>query len=138
MAVLIGMFESDNYNWRSMTSPGITGLFNEHCLGSGAANLMMCYPGDNTFDGVLTTVRLMAENPFHSVTTTVEINGEGSSVFTAVERLCYRFIMRLCTVALQFHCGSVFVTFSSRFHYGFITVSLPFQDGFITYRGNQL
>ena len=101
MAVLLGMFESDNYSWRSMTSPGITGLFNEHCLGSGAANLMTCYPGDNTFDGVLTTVRLIAENPFHSVTTTVEVNGEGS-VFGSVvlQQLHY---YRYIAVTLRLH-----------------------------------
>eukprot|EP00904_Undaria_pinnatifida_P011670 jgi/Undpi1/7633/HiC_scaffold_23.g10106.m1 len=75
MAVLIGFFADDNYNWRSMTSPGISGLFNEHCLGSGAANLMMCYPGDNTYDGVIQTVKLVADNPYHSLTTTVETNG---------------------------------------------------------------
>ena len=32
MAVLTGLFGSDNYNWRSMTNPGITGLFNKYCL----------------------------------------------------------------------------------------------------------
>lgn len=77
IAVLTGMFGSDNYNWRSMTSPGITGLFNENCLRSGAANLMTCYPGDNTFDGVQTTVSLVNSNSqFHSLPTTVATNGE--------------------------------------------------------------
>lgn len=77
IAVLTGMFGSDNYNWRSMTSPGITGLFNSNCLRSGAANLMTCYPGDNTFDGVQTAVSLVNSNSqFHSLTTTVATNGE--------------------------------------------------------------
>ena len=77
MAVLFGLFDSDNYNWRSMTSPGITGLFNNHCLLSGQNNLMKCYPGDNTYDGVQTEVSLVnLENQFHSLKTTVETNGE--------------------------------------------------------------
>lgn len=78
MAVLLGLFDSDNYNWRSMTSPGITGLFNPNCLQSGAENLMKCYPGDNTYSGPpLTDVLLInPENQFHSVTTTVGVNGK--------------------------------------------------------------
>ena len=44
-AVITGLFDSPNYNWRSMTSPRITGLFNKFCLESGRANLMTCYPG---------------------------------------------------------------------------------------------
>ena len=85
MAVLLGLFDSNNYNWRSMTSPGITGLFNSNCLTSGANNLMTCYPGDNTFDGVQTTVSLISmENQFHSLTTTVETNGENLTL--AVDR----------------------------------------------------
>lgn len=77
MAVLLGFFDSENYNWRSMTSPQITGLFNPNCLRSGAENLMKCYPGDNTYSGPpLSTVSLMNENPFHSLTTTVAVNGE--------------------------------------------------------------
>lgn len=82
MAVLFGLFESDNYNWRSMTSPGITGLFNPHCLKSGADNLMKCYPGDNTYNGVQTAVSLInMENQFHSITTTVETNGESRTYY---------------------------------------------------------
>ena len=77
MAVLLGLFDSNNYNWRSMTSPGITGLFNSNCLTSGANNLMKCYPGDNTCEGVQTTVSLVnLDNQFHSLTTTEETNGE--------------------------------------------------------------
>lgn len=78
MAVLLGLFDSDNYNWRSMTSPGITGLFNPNCLQSGAENLMKCYPGDNTYSGApLTAVSLVnPDNQFHSVTTTVGVNGK--------------------------------------------------------------
>ncbi|CAM9875608.1 unnamed protein product, partial [Sphacelaria rigidula] len=76
IAVITGMFDNDNYNWRSMTSPGITGLFNANCLASGAANLMRCYPGDNTYDGELTTVSLVnMESQFHSIYTTVATNG---------------------------------------------------------------
>lgn len=78
MAVLLGLFDNDNYNWRSMTSPGITGLFNPNCLQSGAENLMKCYPGDNTYSGApLTAVSLVdSDNQFHSLTTTVATNGE--------------------------------------------------------------
>ena len=78
MAVLLGLFDSDNYNWRSMTSPGITGLFNPNCLQSGAENLMKCYPGDNTYSGApLTAVSLInPDNQFHSITTTVDVNGK--------------------------------------------------------------
>lgn len=78
MAVLLGLFDHDNYNWRSMTSPRISGLFNPHCLKSGADNLMMCYPGDNTYSGApLTEVSLIhPDNQFYSVTTTVAVNGK--------------------------------------------------------------
>ena len=79
MAVMFGLFDSDNYNWRSMTSPGITGLFNPNCLQSGADNLMKCYPGDNTYSGApLTAVSLLnPDSQFHSLTTTVAVNGKG-------------------------------------------------------------
>lgn len=80
MAILLGLYDSDNYNWRSMTSPGITGLFNEYCLQAGADNLMKCYPGDNTYTLANTnpeTVSLINEdNQFHSLTTTVDTNGK--------------------------------------------------------------
>lgn len=80
MAVLIGLFGSDNYNWRSMTSPGITGLFNGNCLRSGDLNLMTCYPGDNTFDGVQTDVSLVNEqNQYLNIFTTVATNGEAGT-----------------------------------------------------------
>eukprot|EP00903_Cladosiphon_okamuranus_P009435 g8995.t1 len=77
LAVLLGLFDSDNYCWRSMTSPRITGLFNPNCLQSGADNLMKCYPGDNTYSGPpLTDVFLInPDNQFHAVTTTVAVNG---------------------------------------------------------------
>ncbi|CAM9155683.1 unnamed protein product [Discosporangium mesarthrocarpum] len=73
-------FDNPNYNWRSMTSPGITGLFNRFCLESGANQLMKCYPGDNTFSGIFTTVSLVAENEYHPLTTTVETNGYAGAV----------------------------------------------------------
>ncbi|CAB1104851.1 unnamed protein product [Ectocarpus sp. CCAP 1310/34] len=50
IALMTGMWDGDNYNWRSMVTPGITGLFNENCLDSAAQNLVACYPGENTFD----------------------------------------------------------------------------------------
>lgn len=81
IAVITGMFDNDNYNWRSMTSPGITGLFNTNCLSSGAANLMTCYPGDNTYDGVQTSVSLVSANsPYHGIYTTVSTNGENACI----------------------------------------------------------
>lgn len=75
--MLLGLFDHDNYNWRSMTSPGITGLFNPNCLQSGAENLMKCYPGDNSWSGPpLTDVSLIhPDNQFYSVSTTVDVNG---------------------------------------------------------------
>ncbi|CAM9431671.1 unnamed protein product, partial [Hapterophycus canaliculatus] len=79
MAILLGLYDSENYNWRSMTSPGITGLFNEYCLQAAADNLMKCYPGDNTYTLANTnpeTVSLINEdNQFHSLTTSVDTNG---------------------------------------------------------------
>eukprot|EP00904_Undaria_pinnatifida_P003100 jgi/Undpi1/12791/HiC_scaffold_7.g02458.m1 len=75
IAVLTGLFGSDNYNWRSMTNPGITGLFNKYCLESAMDNLMACGPGDNTYDGVQTTVSLVSsESPYHSIYTTTAVN----------------------------------------------------------------
>lgn len=77
IAVLIGLYDADTYNWRSMTTPGITGLFNPNCLESAKANLITCAPGDNTYDGVQTTVRLVdPENQFHALETTEATNGE--------------------------------------------------------------
>ncbi|CAM9431410.1 unnamed protein product [Scytosiphon promiscuus] len=76
IAVLTGMFASDNYNWRSLTSPGITGHFNKYCLASATANLMECAPGDNTYDGVQTDVSLVSSvSEFHSIYTTESTNG---------------------------------------------------------------
>lgn len=79
MAILLGLYDSPNYNWRSMTSPAITGLFNKYCLQAAADNLMKCYPGDNTYtlENNPPTVSLINEdNQFHSQTTTVATNGE--------------------------------------------------------------
>ncbi|CBJ25803.1 conserved unknown protein [Ectocarpus siliculosus] len=77
IALMTGMWDSDNYNWRSMVSPGITGLFNENCLDSAAQNLMVCYPGDNTFDGTVSGAAILVneDNQFHSIYSTVAING---------------------------------------------------------------
>ncbi|CAM9308757.1 unnamed protein product [Choristocarpus tenellus] len=75
IAKLTGFYYgNENFNWYSMTSPGITGLFNEFCLSSGADQLMICYPGDNTYVGE-GTVSLVADNKFHPLTTTVATNG---------------------------------------------------------------
>lgn len=80
MAILLGLYDSENYCWRSMTSPGITGLFNPFCLQAGEENLMKCYPGDNTYTLANTspaTVSLINEdNQFHSLTTNTGTNGE--------------------------------------------------------------
>ncbi|CAM9564780.1 unnamed protein product [Pylaiella littoralis] len=77
IALMTGMWDSDNYNWRSMVSPGITGLFNEFCLESAAANLMKCYPGDNTFDGTVSGAAVLTnpDSQFHSIYTTESGNG---------------------------------------------------------------
>eukprot|EP00904_Undaria_pinnatifida_P003099 jgi/Undpi1/12790/HiC_scaffold_7.g02457.m1 len=68
-----------SYNWRSMTNPGITGLFNKYCLQNCRTlqqNLMTCAPGDNTYDGVQTTVSLVSDiSPYHSIYTTADVNG---------------------------------------------------------------
>ncbi|CAM9194686.1 unnamed protein product, partial [Choristocarpus tenellus] len=68
-------YGNENYNWYSMTSPGISGLFNKYCLESGAAEMMTCYPGDNTYLPGVTSVSLVAENRYHPLTTTVSTNG---------------------------------------------------------------
>lgn len=74
IAVILGLFESEMYDWRSMTTPGITGLFNKNCLSSASENLIMCAPGDNTYDGVQTSVSLVSDvNQFHSIYTTEEV-----------------------------------------------------------------
>ena len=72
------MFERDTYNWRSMTNPGITGLFNKNCLESAISNLITCAPGDNTYiGGDVTPVSLISDvSQFHSIYTTEEGNGE--------------------------------------------------------------
>lgn len=77
IAVIAGLFEHETYDWRSMTTPGITGLFNKNCLTSAADNLIMCAPGDNTYDGVQTNVSLISSvSQFHSLYTTEEEVGE--------------------------------------------------------------
>lgn len=77
--MLIGLYDADTYNWRSMTTPGITGLFNKNCLQSAAANDITCAPGDNTYDGSDTDavrgVSLIADNQFHALKTTEDTNG---------------------------------------------------------------
>ncbi|CAM9972579.1 unnamed protein product [Choristocarpus tenellus] len=89
-------YGNENYNWYSMTSPGITGLFNEFCLSSGAAALMTCYPGDNTYLPGVTSVSLVADNPFHPLTTTVSTNGYAGA--TIVPRFA-TFIYYNCVTA---------------------------------------
>lgn len=83
LAVLLGLFDSENYSWRSMTTPRITGLYNPNCLQAGAEYLMKCYPGDNTYSGPPATDVLLInpENQFHSVTTTVDVHGKNSLCF---------------------------------------------------------
>lgn len=77
MAVITGLFDSENYSWRSMTTPGITGLFNKNCMASAVENLMTCVPGDNSYDGVTTSVSFVSsESQFHSIYTTESTNGE--------------------------------------------------------------
>ena len=44
---------------------------------SAVDNLMACGPGDNTYDGVQTTVSLVSsESPYHSIYTTTDVNGK--------------------------------------------------------------
>lgn len=76
--MITGLFDADTYNWRSMTNPGITGLFNKNCLKSAMDNLMTCGPGDNTYVGLPTTpVSLISDvSQFHSIYTTESTNGE--------------------------------------------------------------
>ena len=76
-AVLTGLFQSNNYNWRSMTTPRITGLYNKYCLESGRRNLMTCMPGDNTwnFENGTPVSLVNEEQQFHSIYTTEETNG---------------------------------------------------------------
>lgn len=77
IAVITGLFDADTYGWRSMTTPGITGLYNKNCLKSAMDNLITCAPGDNTYIGApTTTVSLISEvSQFHSIYTTEETNG---------------------------------------------------------------
>lgn len=77
IAAIIGLFERETYDWRSMTTPGITGLFNRNCLESASNNLIMCAPGDNLYDGVQTNVSLLSNvSQFHSIYTSEEEVGE--------------------------------------------------------------
>eukprot|EP00903_Cladosiphon_okamuranus_P014195 g13189.t1 len=92
IALFTGMWDSDNYNWRSMVTPRITGLFNRFCLESAAENFVKCYAGDNTFDGRVSNeiapgdnafdhtesgaaVLVNLDNQFHSIYTTQARNG---------------------------------------------------------------
>ena len=77
IAVLTGLFEKENYNWRSFTPPGITGLFNPMCLQSAMDNLIKCSPGDNTYNPLNgTPVSLVSDvSEFHSIYTTTSENG---------------------------------------------------------------
>ncbi|CAM9922367.1 unnamed protein product, partial [Scytosiphon promiscuus] len=76
IAVITGLFDASTYNWRSMTNPGITGLFNKNCLKSAMDNLMTCGPGDNTYIGAATNVSLVSNvSQFHSIYTTEITNG---------------------------------------------------------------
>ncbi|CAN0374160.1 unnamed protein product [Pylaiella littoralis] len=96
IAVLTGMFASENYNWRSITPPGITGHFNKYCMASATANLMTCAPGDNTFNGILTDVSLVSNvSDYHSIYTTEAING-----FTG-----FQIVPRFAT-AVYFNCAT--------------------------------
>ena len=82
MADLLGLFKHDNYNWRSMTTPSMSGLFNPNCLKSAAENLIKCYAGDNTFSGPPNTDESLVhpDNQFYALTTTVAKNGADSVV----------------------------------------------------------
>lgn len=63
--------------WGSMTTPGITGLFNKNCLESAMNNFITCAPGDNTWDGLQTNISLISDvSQFHSIYTTEEGNGK--------------------------------------------------------------
>jgi len=77
IAVITGLFANDNYNWRSMVNPGITGLFNPMCLQSAMDNLMKCGPGDNTYNPSSgTSVSLVSSvSDYHSIYTTTGTDG---------------------------------------------------------------
>lgn len=78
VAVITGLFDADTYSWRSMTNPGITGLYNKNCLSSAMDNLMTCASGDNTYVGEpVTSVSLISDvSQFHSIYTTEGTHGE--------------------------------------------------------------
>ena len=86
IGVITGLFENQNYNWRSFTSPGITGLFNPMCLQSAIDNLMKCGPGDNTYNPVSETpVSLVSDvSDYHSIYT--ELSTSGLAGFQIVPR----------------------------------------------------
>lgn len=76
IAVITGLFDADTYAGRSMTTPGITGLFNKNCLKSAMDNKITCAPGDNTWDNSSPTVNvsLISDvSQFHSIYTTEEV-----------------------------------------------------------------
>lgn len=74
----MGMYGADTYNWRSMTNPGITGLFNKNCLQSAMDNFITCAPGDNTYVGSedVPVSLISDESQFHSIYTTEATNGK--------------------------------------------------------------
>lgn len=79
IASIIGLYGLDTYAGRSMTTPGITGLFNKNCLQSAMDNKITCAPGDNTWDNSSATVNvtLISDvSQFHSIYTTESNNGE--------------------------------------------------------------
>ena len=79
IAVITGLFDAKTYAGRSMTTPGITGLYNKNCLKSAMDNQITCAPGDNTWDNSspIVNVSLISDvSQFHSIYTTEETNGE--------------------------------------------------------------
>ncbi|CAM9872510.1 unnamed protein product, partial [Discosporangium mesarthrocarpum] len=71
MAIASGLYyNNSNYNWYSMTTPGITGLFNHICLKSAMDQLITCAPGDNTYPVLVSDVSV-----YHSIHTSVEEHG---------------------------------------------------------------
>ena len=78
---IMGLFESDQYNSRSMITGGITGLFNPACLQTAKDVGIMCFAGDNSFTPENNTpVNLVnTENQFHSIYTTTSTNGLAGS-----------------------------------------------------------
>lgn len=79
IAIITGLYDADTYAQRSMTTPGITGLFNKNCLQSAMDNKITCAPGDNTWDNssAIVNVTLISDvSQFHSIYTTESTNGK--------------------------------------------------------------